>query len=115
MKFHAAISTPISRPVPRMHWVIRLVNMRNQLRVARLNDNQRNWAAEGLAQISELMRSSKSLEELCHDIVKFVVTYTKSNQGGLFLIHEDDDTKVLNLAACYAYEKKKIPRENYWH
>jgi methyl-accepting chemotaxis protein len=83
-----------------------LVNMRNQLQSARIADQQRNWSAEGLAQIGNILRSFKSTEELYSNIVRFVVTYVKANQGGLFLLNENE--QVITLAACYAYEKKKF-------
>jgi hypothetical protein len=85
-----------------------LINMRNQLRTAKQTDAQRNWTAEGLAQIAMIIRSFKSIDELYHDIVKFVVVYTGANQGGLFVITEENDDKMLTLAACYAYEKRRF-------
>jgi transcriptional regulator with GAF, ATPase, and Fis domain len=83
-----------------------LVNMRNQLQAAQIADQQRNWSAEGLAQIGNILRSFKSTEELYSNIVRFVVTYVKANQGGLFLLNQEEQT--IALAACYAYEKKKF-------
>ena len=83
-----------------------LVNMRNQLQTARIADQQRNWSAEGLAQIGNILRSFKSTEELYSSIVKYVVTYVKANQGGLFLLNQEEQT--ITLTACYAYEKKKF-------
>jgi methyl-accepting chemotaxis protein len=85
-----------------------LINMRNQLRSTKQTDSQRNWTAEGLAQMAMIIRSFKSIDELYHDIIKFVVTYTGANQGGLFIITEEDGEKMLGLAACYAYEKRRF-------
>ena len=65
---------------------------------------------QGLAQIGELLRTSfTTTQELFDNIIKFVVKYTKSNQGGLFLLNEENrNQKHLDLVACYAYERKKF-------
>ncbi len=85
-----------------------LLNMRNQLSVTAEAEKQRNWTTEGLAKIGDILHASQSTEELYFSIIKFVVTYSRSNQGGLFLIDEEDNNRSLNLTACYAYEKKKF-------
>src|SRR5690606_2142348 len=41
-------------------------------------------------------------------ILRFVVKYTASNQGGVFLLNADQESdKHLELVACYALERKK--------
>jgi PAS domain S-box-containing protein len=86
-----------------------LITMRDQLRANAEEDRKRNWATSGLAQIGELLRTSfTSTQELFDNIIKFVVKYTKSSQGGLFLLNEEGENKKhLDLVACYAYERKK--------
>lgn len=87
-----------------------LLAMRDKLRENADNDRKRNWSTSGLAQIGEILRATtQSTEELYDNILKFVVKYTKSNQGGLFLLNEDDETsRQLDLVACYAFERKKF-------
>jgi len=85
-----------------------LINMRKQLEVAKESAAQRNWNAEGLAQVGIILRSYESLDQLYGKIIKFAVTYLKANQGGLFLITESEDVKEITLVASYAYEKKKF-------
>jgi PAS domain S-box-containing protein len=85
-----------------------LMAMRDKLRNNAEDDRKRNWSTSGLAQIGEILRShTNTTEELYDNILKFVVKYTKSNQGGLFLLNEDDADKSLDLVACYAFERKK--------
>lgn len=86
-----------------------LVNMRNKLKKNAEDDRKRNWATTGIAQIGEILRASTtSSSDLYDHIIKFVVKYTGSNQGGLFILNEDDDKDVhLDLVACYAFERKK--------
>ncbi|MBT1702708.1 GAF domain-containing protein [Chryseosolibacter indicus] len=85
-----------------------LLNMQSQLLVAKQKDNERNWSAEGLAEIASILRSFNLTEELYNKIVKFVVTYLNANQGALFLITEKEEGSVLMLTSCYAYDKKKF-------
>ncbi len=86
-----------------------LVTMRDKLRISADEDRKRNWSTSGLAQIGEILRTSTgSTEELFDNILKFVVKYTKSNQGGLFVLNEENESdRRLDLVACYAFERKK--------
>jgi PAS domain S-box-containing protein len=85
-----------------------LITMRDKLRDNAEDDRKRNWSTSGLAQIGEILRShTNSTEELYDNILKFVVKYTDSNQGGLFLLSEEETDKHLDLVACYAFERKK--------
>lgn len=87
-----------------------LINMRDKLMKNAEDDRKRNWTTSGLAQIGEILRSSTTnSSELYDNIIKFVVKYTKSNQGGLFILNEDNESdKYLELLACYAFERKKF-------
>lgn len=86
-----------------------LVNMRDKLKLNAEDDRKRNWTTTGLAQIGELLRANTSSSaELYDNIIRFVVKYTKSNQGGLFILNNDDENdQFLELVACYAFERKK--------
>lgn len=87
-----------------------LITMRDKLKVNAEEDRKRNWTTSGLAQIGELLRTSfATTQDLFDSIIKFVVKYTKSNQGGLFLLNEENaGQKHLELVGCYAYERKKF-------
>lgn len=87
-----------------------LINMRNKLSENALTDRRRNWATSGLAQIGDILRASNtSTTELYDNIIRFVVKYTESNQGGLFIFNNDnEEDEYLELAACYAFERKKF-------
>jgi PAS domain S-box-containing protein len=86
-----------------------LLQMRDKLRENADNDRKRNWSTSGLAQIGEILRAnSTGIVELYDNILRFVVKYTKSNQGGLFLLNEENEAdKHIELVACYAFERKK--------
>ncbi len=86
-----------------------LLTMRDKLKVTAEDDRRRNWSSSGLAQIGEILRvNTGSTVELYDNIIKFVVRYTKSNQGGLFILNEETEgSSFLELVACYAFERKK--------
>jgi GAF domain len=87
-----------------------LVTMRDKLKMNAEEDQRRNWSTGGQAQIGEILRANtRSSTDLYDSIIKFVVKYTKSNQGGLFIYNDDDSQNTfLDLVACYAFERKKF-------
>jgi signal transduction protein with GAF and PtsI domain len=94
-----------------------LLEMRDELKKAsdeeekrKEEDEQRNWAAQGVAQFSDILRKSgDNLEELSYEIISNMVKYTSSNQGGMFIVNDNDkDNVFLEMAACYAYDRKKF-------
>ncbi|MFN8209022.1 MAG: GAF domain-containing protein [Bacteroidales bacterium] len=93
-----------------------LINMRDELRKAseeegkrKKEDDQRNWATLGLAKFGEILRqNNNNIEELSYTIISNLVDYTSANQGGLFLINNNDPDHVfIELVSCYAYNRKK--------
>ncbi len=87
----------------------KLISMRDTLRNNAEEDQRRNWATSGLAQIGDILRSSDNTKDLYDNIIKFVVKYVNNNQGGLFLINDDTEhDPYLELVSCYAFERKKF-------
>ena len=87
-----------------------LVDMRNKLRDNADDNKKRNWSTSGVAQISEILRDTTGTsKDLFDEIIQFVVKYTRSNQGGLFILNDESENDVfLELVAAYAYERKKF-------
>jgi PAS domain S-box-containing protein len=86
-----------------------MISMRDKLRRNAEEDRRRNWSNTGIAQVGEILRTTNiSTTELYDNIIRFVVKYTKSNQGGMFVLNEENEQeKYLELVACYAFERKK--------
>ena len=88
---------------------ISLLHMRDKLNSINEEDKKRNWSTEGLAKFAVIMRQSEGYEALTSIIIAELVKYTKSNQGGIFIVNRDSEKDVhLQLMACYAYERKKF-------
>ncbi|HEY5823506.1 MAG TPA: cache domain-containing protein, partial [Cyclobacteriaceae bacterium] len=84
-----------------------LLMMRNNLKTAEDEKNIRDWANEGLARLGDVLRrNNTNTKNLADEILKELVKYLKINQGALFIVDEEQ-ANTLELAAAYAYDKKK--------
>ncbi|MFP4026027.1 MAG: cache domain-containing protein [Thiohalospira sp.] len=99
-----------------------LIDMRDKLKKAReqeeirkAEDKKRQWANEGLALFSEVLRKShQDLKELGFDIIIQLVNYLNANQGGIFLRNEKEDGDediYFELIATYAFNRKKYKQK----
>jgi CHASE3 domain sensor protein len=85
-----------------------LINMREQLKRVKSEDEKRNWMNEGLATFSELVRNHQHDSQLLADkCVSFLTKYLNSQQASLFVLSGEDDNQFLQLVSCYAFDKKK--------
>jgi methyl-accepting chemotaxis protein len=87
-----------------------LLKMRDNLQSAYRKDQQDKFVNIGLARAAEILRvENNNLESLCNNILTFLIKYLEVNQGGLFVLNNNEpDAEVLELKACYAYNRKKF-------
>ncbi|MBN1188094.1 MAG: PAS domain-containing protein, partial [Bacteroidales bacterium] len=72
-------------------------------------DAKQNWSTEGIAKFGDILRqSADNLEEFGYNIISNLVKYVDANQGGIFIINEDENNeKSIDLISCYAFNRKK--------
>jgi len=73
-------------------------------------DQIRSWTNEGLSKFVEILRqSSNNLEEFSYHVVSNMVKYLNANQGGVFIINDDEsNNQFLEQAATYAYDLRRV-------
>ncbi|HEY4785762.1 MAG TPA: GAF domain-containing protein, partial [Bacteroidales bacterium] len=93
-----------------------LLRMRDDLKAAAIEDakrkkedEQRNWASTGVAKFSDILRQNNDkLDVLSYEVISNLVVYLDANQGGIFLINDDNKDDVhIELVSCYAYNREK--------
>jgi len=89
-----------------------LLDMRANLKKVAEEDKKRNWSTSGLAKFGDILRSyNDNFEKLADEIISNLVKYIGANQGALFIIESNDEAaeeEYMELAACYAWDKKKF-------
>ena len=84
-----------------------LVKMREKMKDAKETDRKHLWVTDGLAEFSALVRNHQHDFKLFADqIIAFLVSYLGAQQGGLFVVNDDD--QCLQLEASYAFDKKRF-------
>ncbi|QSE97660.1 GAF domain-containing protein [Fulvivirga lutea] len=91
-----------------------LLNMRDQMKKMDEEEAERNWTTQGLAKFVDILRASDNVQELSDEIISSLVEYTNSNQGGIYIINEEDENdKFLELISLYAFDTKKYDTRKY--
>ena len=69
----------------------------------------RFWKSKGITSFADIIRKNNSdVGVLSYKIISALVEYLKINQGGLFVINnEDENDIVLELQGAYAYNRQK--------
>jgi PAS domain S-box-containing protein len=84
-----------------------LLQIRSDMHTLRGEENKRNWITQGLAMFSEILRNKAEIDEYAYQIISNLVRYIDANQAAMFIEYDDDDGRYLEMAACYAYDKRK--------
>lgn len=87
-----------------------LVKMQEEIQALAENKKNQNWVTTGLAKFAEILRNNFDTQrQMGDEILAQIIPYINATQGGLFLIQdEEEDHTILELIACYAYNRKKF-------
>ena len=87
-----------------------LIKMRDQMMLAKHEDERRFWVNEGLTQFSQLVRNHQAnLSKLAEEATRFLSKYMNAQQGSLFVLNDDvENDPYLELTACFAFDRKKF-------
>lgn len=94
-----------------------LLEMRNDLKQNSEEDKRRNWANEGTAKFSDILRQhAQDMQALSYQLISNLVHYLGANQGGIYSLEKEGDDKDakanLVLKAAYAYNKQKFIKQS---
>jgi CHASE3 domain sensor protein len=85
-----------------------LIHLRDRLKLVKKQDEERHWSNEGVAKFSEIVRTNQNSPELAVKCISFLTKYLAAQQGSLFLVESEGDSEYLNLAGCYAFDRRKF-------
>lgn len=71
----------------------------------------RNWEGEGLALLHKKIRTNFENDLLYNSLLSFIVEYTRSQQGAIFMVDENNDEKELYLVSIYAWDKERFNKD----
>lgn len=87
-----------------------LLQMREEMKKKHDDGVRQHWVSEGLNKVAQIVRDHQTnFESLCENSVAFIIKYLKAQQGGLFVLNDEDESDPhIALVCCYAFDKKKF-------
>jgi len=90
-----------------------LISMQSKLKTVNVEEHRRQWANEGLTKFVDILRNANdNVQTLGDKIISSLVQYTGSNQGGLYILNDDDGhNRFLELISLFAFDIKKFEKQ----
>ncbi|MCR5453419.1 MAG: Cache 3/Cache 2 fusion domain-containing protein [Bacteroidales bacterium] len=99
-----------------------ILDLKEKLSVKETNDKTRkeeieqsDWINKGITKFIEILRfHGQERKVLAYNIISNLVKYVGAIQGAIYFTNEEDPEHVmLELSACYAYEKQKLIEQSF--
>ena len=84
-----------------------LVNLGENLKRNKEQEEVYNWIARGKEKISDILRSHNKVDELTDEVIRGIIDYCGGVQGTLYLLEQGK----LENSATYAYNRKRYERQ----
>lgn len=87
-----------------------LVQASKEAEIRRVENQERSWAAQGIAEFNEIIREhNETLEDFTSVTISKLTKYLDSQVGGLYILNNEDKNDVfLELSAFYAYDRQRF-------
>lgn len=87
-----------------------IVMQKNEIKLREKDEKDLRWLNEGLAKFGDIISENKNdIKQLTQHFLSNLVQYVEADQGGLFLLNDDNEEEpFLELAASYAFTKEKL-------
>lgn len=69
--------------------------------------SEKEWQQSGIAQLNNVMLGEKDTQQLTHDVIEYLASYTSSSAGVLYIMENDE----LHLSASFSYKPDKKREE----
>ncbi len=92
-----------------------LVRAQKEAELRHIENIQRQWTSQGIAEFSELLREhSNDLDSLAKAVIAKLVDYTVANIGGIYIVNDEDpENIIIELRAFYAYDRHKFLKRQF--
>ncbi|UII18944.1 Cache 3/Cache 2 fusion domain-containing protein [Fulvivirga ligni] len=85
-----------------------LINMRDSLKQAADDYDQRNWISQGHNKLNAIIRVNQdSIQNLCKALLPELVSYVNACQCGVFVQEQEGDKTYLELKGTYAWGRHR--------
>lgn len=90
-----------------------LIKAENEAEQRKVENTQRNWASQGLAEFNEVLRNAgDDMQVLSNRVIERLVRYLDANMGGIYIVDDSDPDDIhLELTAFYAYDRLKYAKQ----
>lgn len=88
-----------------------LLLMLNNLKETSAKETDQSWVTKGKEKLADILRQQQNINDLAFNTLVGLIDYTEAVQGAFYIY--DDEKKVLQNFATYAYGRKKFIHQEF--